>query len=382
MRITDPLASGKPSEPITLLLLSGGSLVGQNIIQALAARRQHVRLLANNSAADEPSLADFDEVRLAPVTADAPEALERQLLAWIEECRPNLVIPCRDDDVSFLAHLAARHPTLAPLACCGTPEIAEVMLDKLASARFSDAHALPFAATILPDDRSALSDFATHHGFPLIAKPRQGFASRKVTILLDEQHLDAVLGHTDMIVQQYLSDPSAPATLLDHSLRFGVPLFHSLESVKISLQAFIGANGQTTGVFVTRHRMRQGVSALVERDDDPAAHALALKCAAVFAREGWRGPLNIQCQPDRDGTLRIYEYNGRFTGATAARTAMGYDEIGLALSALTGRSLLPPAAAAVTRVTKQPFNRPDQPAIRDALLADGRWQAQADSVNA
>jgi hypothetical protein len=33
----------------------------------------------------------------------------------------------------------------------------------------------------------------------------------------------------------------------------------------------------------------------------------------------------------RTGELKAYEFNGRFTGATAARYFLGYDEIGFAL---------------------------------------------------
>nr|NQU92217.1 hypothetical protein [Bacteroidota bacterium] len=40
----------------------------------------------------------------------------------------------------------------------------------------------------------------------------------------------------------------------------------------------------------------------------------------------------------KTGDLKAYEFNGRFTGATAARYFLGYDEVGLALDemSLTG----------------------------------------------
>ena len=47
-------------QPVRLLLLSGASLVGQNVVAALQGRRAGVWLAALNSVAAEPSLYDFD----------------------------------------------------------------------------------------------------------------------------------------------------------------------------------------------------------------------------------------------------------------------------------------------------------------------------------
>jgi hypothetical protein len=59
----------------------------------------------------------------------------------------------------------------------------------------------------------------------------------------------------------------------------------------------------------------------------------------VLAAQGWRGPMNIQCQPDASGRLMIHEFNARFTGATAARHLLGHDEVGIALASFIGYPL-------------------------------------------
>src|SRR4029453_17945802 len=66
------------------------------------------------------------------------------------------------------------------------------------------------------------------------------------------------------------------------------------------------------------------------------AQAIAEHCAKVLAASGWRGPMNIQCQPDASGRLMIHEFNARFTGATAARRLLGHDEVGMALGTFVG----------------------------------------------
>ena len=61
---------------LCLLFTSGGSMVGQNVLQTLAGRRDGVRVVATSSVADEPALYLFDAVYTAPQTA-APTAHPR-----------------------------------------------------------------------------------------------------------------------------------------------------------------------------------------------------------------------------------------------------------------------------------------------------------------
>src|SRR5687768_7104113 len=97
---------------IRLLLLSGGSLVGQNILDALADRRQAVHLIATNSVPDDAPLFSCDKVYLSPTTTGDPQGFERLVREIIATEQPDLVIPCRDDDTVFLAGLRGRHPEL------------------------------------------------------------------------------------------------------------------------------------------------------------------------------------------------------------------------------------------------------------------------------
>ena len=60
------------------------------------------------------------------------------------------------------------------------------------------------------------------------------------------------------------------------------------------------------------------------------------RIAEAFAAEGWRGPLNIQCQRAGDGRLLVHEFNGRFTGATSDRWMLGFDEVGETIELYTG----------------------------------------------
>ena len=103
-----------------ILLISGGSLVGQSVLDALADRRSDVELVATNSVPTGISLFDFDAVYLTPETMAAPTAFERRFSEILALERPDLVIPCRDDDVAFLAEYKERRPEGKTDFCAAT----------------------------------------------------------------------------------------------------------------------------------------------------------------------------------------------------------------------------------------------------------------------
>ena len=320
----------------TLLLLSGGSLVGENVVDALGDRRVALRLVATNTQPWAPSLDRVDRVCLAPPTAADPQSFKTLLMQLVEEERPALVIPCRDDDVQCLAHWAGELRDLGAQALVGSSTAAACIVDKWRSAQFSMARGLPFARSAPAADPIAVEALLDEVGWPLIVKPRAGFASLGVRILRQRNQLEAVLGHPAMLVQEYLGSRDALVRYLDELERLGAPLFNSFEEPKYSLQIFIGPAGDIVDHLVTRHSMKQGKSALVEVWADAQLDALAWRAAGIFSETGWRGPLNVQCQRCPDGRLVIYEYSGRFTGATSARALLGYDEVGLALEQFAG----------------------------------------------
>ena len=121
----------------------------------------------------------------------------------------------------------------------------------------------------------------------------------------------------------------------------GLPLLSTLEDIKLSIQATIAPHEAIAQLFATANAMRFGRSERVNVIQDVDVLTAGWDWAAVFAQAGWRGPLNIQGHRDADGAITIYEYNGRFTGATAARNLLGFDEVGRVLRDWLG--FVPPA---------------------------------------
>lgn len=359
-----------------ILLLSGTSLVGQNVLACLAGCRPRLTIAATTSAPDEPIAFAFDEVYLTPEVRRQPEAFATRFDEILSLFAPDLVIPCRDDDVSFVATERTRRPALSRRFLCGAEAVAEAMLDKLESARFSARHDLPFAPTLLLDgDLDSARGFAAACGYPLITKPRRGFASRGVRLILDDAQLARACAEQDLVVQKFFGDVGAVHGLAAEIAERGIPLFFTLEDTKLSIQASIAPDGKVTRTFASGNDMRLGRSESVRRVDDPAVRAAAERWAGVFAEAGWRGPLNIQCRHGNDGTLTIHEYNGRFTGATAARQLLGFDEVGVALHDWLGIDFAAPVLQPAAAVVRYPCSWALAPEKSELLRRNGCWRA-------
>lgn len=367
---------------IRLLLLSGGSLVGRNILDSLSQRRGFFELIAMNSVAKEPSLYEFDRVFLSPSLVENPEEFLGLFKQVISQEKPDLVIPCRDEDVAFLSKIAEDQLCPASFFLCGPSSIAHAFLDKWASWKFSQEWELCFAPTLCMDASGAiLQDFLELVGFPLIAKPKKGFGSLGVFLITKESQLKHLRNRGDYIIQKYLGNPQVVSDYLSQVENQGVPLFHTFEETKLSVQSSIGPSGEIGGLIITEHIMKQGISARVDLCRDELVYQLGKTWVEKIALAGWVGPINIQCQRDQSGQIMIYEYNGRFTGATSARYFLGFDEIGLILSLWLGVDLTNASRETPQNsVFRVPSSKPLNMSFANELAQLGVWNRQPDVI--
>lgn len=364
----------KHQQKIKLLLLSGASLVGRNILDMLTDRRNEVQLIATNSIIDDPTLYEFDKVYKTSITLGDSNQFEKKVLGIVDTEQPDLIIPCRDDDVIFLAGLRDRRPDLAHRIVCGNSDTAQATYDKYESWNFSRNYDLPFVPTMTnPSDEQAL-EFVRRYGFPLLAKPKTGFASRGVFIICNESQLLLLAKDTNYIIQKFLGEQEIINRYLDTLKTTGLPLHHSFEGVKHSIQIWIAPDGTPAGYFCTRNVNRNGTSLSLERYHGDDAKNLGMMCMRAFSEAGWRGPVNIQCQKAPDGQLYIYEYNGRISGASAARYFMGFDEMGILIRCFLKRELSDVPHSINKKVFRYMTDRiiPDQ--ARTELETKGFWQ--------
>lgn len=312
-----------------LLILSAGSLVGQNVLEILAPHRERLQLIGCNSLAHEALLFCYDKVYLLPETKALK--FKERFLEILRLEQPDMVLAGRDEDVVFLAALAEEHPELAPHILGKGQTAAKIMHDKWLSYQFSQQFHLPFIPSTIASEPDELAAFAAQYGFPLLAKPRAGFASQGVYLPNDLQELKQIAQVEGYMVQQYWGNTRRFREVGQRQEQFGRPLFHSFEEDKYSIQTLIDEAGKIAPLFLSRHIMKYGLSFQVERLHDLELEQIGRQTCQAFQERGWRGPLNIQCQKNEQGRLAILEFNGRFTGASAARAALGYTDLHLAI---------------------------------------------------
>ena len=120
---------------LRLMMLSAGSLVGQNILDSLEGRRHRLRIIGLNSLPHNPRVFRCDRAYLVP-SANSPE-FESRLADIIGKEDPDLILPGRDDDILTLIRLRQCRPEWKKKIPMGSLEAAEIMDDKSRSAEFA-----------------------------------------------------------------------------------------------------------------------------------------------------------------------------------------------------------------------------------------------------
>ena len=158
--------------------------------------------------------------------------------------------------------------------------------------------------------------------FPLIAKPRAGFASRGVEILLSEE--DFVRVNESHIIQELAvprhGDPLRETYLKQIAKRINPQI------AEISAQVVTDKNGNVMGKMCSYNKLNNGVPIEMVPYEDDYVWSEINKLLPELKRLGHRGPLNIQGRWTDNG-LRLYEMNARFTGITGWRALMGFNEV-------------------------------------------------------
>jgi carbamoyl-phosphate synthase large subunit len=316
-----------------LLITSVGSLVGKNILDVLEypglSRRHLVSVIGTNSVADSANNFRCDRCYLVPQTASGDDYHKHLREILLKEC-PDLILCGRDEDTLALSELRERQPNVPGALPVGTPRSALIGLDKWQTFQFARKHGLPFAESFRSGDAEraeSLDAFARRVGYPLVAKPVRGFASRGVHFVRDAGDLKMLAQRDGYLFQEYLGDPKSLEPYFE-SLRGPPPLFTGTRDPgHYSAQTVIAPNGNLAPVLVTFNPLELGQSKSFTRVRDPELDALTVAYARALAAEGALGPVNVAFKKDRRGEWNVQEINLRNSGTTAARFLMGMDEI-------------------------------------------------------
>ncbi len=158
--------------------------------------------------------------------------------------------------------------------------------------------------------------------FPLIAKPRKGFASKGIEIILSEDDFYRIT--QDHIIQELAiprqGDPFRESYLAQISKGINP------QTSEISVQVVTDRKGDVIGKMASYNKLKNGVPIEIIPYESDYVWSEINKLIPTLKELGHKGPLNIQGRWTDDG-LKIFEMNARFTGITGLRAIMGFNEV-------------------------------------------------------
>ncbi len=314
-----------------ILILSVGSLLGQNVLDALEGRREKVEIVGINTISENPRVFRCD--RLYKSVNSNSDEFESFFINVLMKEVPNLVLPGRDEDVMILARFFNKHPEFQNMISKGSVSSIEIMNDKALSMSFAKKYHLPFAQSyILNGENGDVFEWANHVEYPIIAKPRDGFGSLGIRILMHDNHLLALLNSKieNIILQKLIgfsNDNMIKLNRFESDIKCGIPFFfHLPDDAQYAAQVLIHEDGQFDEIFTSKSLMVLGRCEKAEPFINEELSSIAKEYTTAIVKEGWRGMFNLQLRV-ANNTFYGIEMNGRMSGSTSARAWLGFDEV-------------------------------------------------------
>lgn len=244
-----------------------------------------------------------------------------EIIALCSMHNVNVLIPGLDDEVLVLSQNLHRFEEVGIQVICSSPELVALCRDK---ERMTDE--LSHVADVFVKSshlETIREDLASGRlSFPLIAKPRNGFASRGIEILLDESDLSKI---SESHIIQELAMPSRSDPQFEaYHMQLQKRINHQISEV--SIQLVVGKNQNLLGRMASINKLSNGVPIEILPFDVAEVWDAVDRLMPTFLDMGLRGPLNLQGRLTDNG-LKIFEINPRLTGISGLRALMGFNEV-------------------------------------------------------
>ena len=273
---------------------------GQRVDIVRAFRAAGATVLAADMDELAPALYHADRRALVPAVAD-PGYVDA-IAALVREHDARLVVPLNDLDHPILAGERARlEPAVVLLP---DAEVCERMSDKLEAHRFFLENGIASPRSWAPDE---VPDDAR---YPLLVKARRGFGSRHIHRADDAEQLAFFVGYA-----------TVPSFVQERCL-----------GEEFSIDVFCDLGGRCLNAIPRTMLLSKGGESI--KGTSLKDTELIDWGRHVSETVGIKGPANVQCFREPDGSLPITDVNTRFGGGFPVPLAAGgrYPELALALA--------------------------------------------------
>jgi nucleoside-diphosphate-sugar epimerase len=300
-----------------------GSGVGQSVINSCRLSRLPLHTIGLGTNALAYGAYECDEMDFSPNIYS--ENYCGKLIEILTRHHVDLVVPGLDDEVLLFAQAKEAFAQAGIRALASDAPLVELCRDKARMGQgFGDLACFFVKSFGAESCREALA--RGELAFPLIAKPRAGFASRGIEILHGEADLERV---TSQHIVQELAVPCPDDP--QHDSYMGILAKRQNPQVsEVSVQLLADRHGDLLARMASYNRLNNGVPIEVLPYDDARVWDAVDQLYPVLRRLGLRGPLNLQGRVTSQG-FKIFEMNPRFTGITGLRAVMGFNEVEAAI---------------------------------------------------
>lgn len=307
------------SEIITVGICSIGSGVGQSVIDSCRLSRLPLRTvgLGNNPLAF--GLYECDENAFLPSYYDSNYVDE--LLAVCKTKGIDVLVPGHDDEAFLLAKNKEKFIEKRIKVIVSDAELISVCRAKETMAESFPAVADLFVKSYTLDEANALAA-SGEISFPLFAKPRDGYASKGVSIITcigDLKRID------ETVILQEVAIPHSGDPYHDSYVR-SLQSARNLQAAEISVQLLADKEGVIRAQCATYNKLNNGIPIEILPYENEKVEAAVSRLVPFLQDKGLRGPINVQGRLTDRG-FKIFEFNPRFTGITGLRAAMGFNEV-------------------------------------------------------
>ena len=302
-----------------IAVMSVGSGVGQSVITSCNLSKLPIKTIGLGMNPMAFGAYECDEMDYVPIIYSKeyiPELIEK-----CKKYKVDLIIPGSDDEALILAQHKSLLEEKGFKVLVSDVELISLIRDK---AKMCDELSQIVDVFVKSYNFEEIKSLIKNNeiSFPLIAKPRDGYASKGIEILLEEKDLVRI---TNQHIIQELAMPHKGDPFRQEYIQQISKKVNSQLS-EISIQVVTDKNGEVIGKMASYNKLNNGVPIEIIPYENEYIWSEIDKLIPILKQLGHRGPLNIQGRLTDKG-LKLFEMNARFTGITGLRAIMGFNEV-------------------------------------------------------